>query len=342
MSRFDLQAIQRAVDGYTAQIAKLNGVTDTARYFNVAPAVQQTLENKMQESSEFLGRINVIGVTAQEGEAVGIGVSGPIASRTDTKTKDRQTRDVHTTAADRYKCVQTNSDTHLRYELLDAWAHMPDFQRRVATAILQRQALDRIQIGWNGSSIAADTNLATNPNLQDVNKGWIQKLREGRPASVISEVAAGSGKIQVGANVTAANGYKNLDALVFDLKRGVEPWHRNRTDLIAICGADLLDDKYFTIVNGANAATEMVASDILMSTRRLGGLQAAVVPHFPANAIFVTPLANLSIYFQRSARRRMLIDNPKRDQLENYESSNDAYVIEDFGAAVFAEHIELV
>ena len=54
----------------------------------------------------------------------------------------------------------------------------------------------------------------------------------------------------------------------------------------------------------------------------------------------VTLLNNLSIYYQRSARRRMLINNPKRDQLENYESSNDAYVIEDFGAAMFAENIE--
>ena len=53
----------------------------------------------------------------------------------------------------------------------------------------------------------------------------------------------------------------------------------------------------------------------------------------------VTLLDNLSIYYQRSARRRLLVNNPKRDRLENYESSNDAYVIEDFGAAMFAENI---
>ena len=339
---FDLAAINKAVEGYMARVAQLNGVDDTSRKFNVVPSVQQRLESKMQESSAFLSRINIVGVTAQEGEAVGVGVSGPIASRTDTTAADRQTRDVHTLDADSYKCVQTNYDTHLRYATLDAWAHLPDFQQRVAAAILERQALDRIMIGWNGESVAADTNLTTNPNLEDVNKGWIQKLREGKAANVISEVASGSAKIQVGEAVTAANGYKNLDALVFDLKGGLDPWYRNRTDLIAICGADLLDDKYFTIVNGSNVATEMVASDILMSTRRLGGLQAAVVPHFPANAVFVTLLSNLSIYYQRSARRRMLIDNPKRDRIENYESSNDAYVVEDFGAAVFAENIELV
>ena len=51
---------------------------------------------------------------------------------------------------------------------------------------------------------------------------------------------------------------------------------------------------------------------------------------------------NLSIYFQDNARRRALIDNPKRDQIENYESSNDAYVVEDFGCGCVAENIELV
>ena len=340
---FNLKAINAALAGYMSQVAKVNGVDDPAQKFAVTPTVQQKLESKMQESSDFLGRINVMGVTAQEGEAVAIGVSGPIASRTDTKGSDeRETRDVHTTEADSYRCEQTNYDTHLRYDLLDKWAHLPDFQTRVAAQILRRQALDRIMIGWNGTSVAANTNLATNPLLQDVNKGWITKLRDGRAANIMSEVAAGSGKIQIGEAVTAANGFGNLDALIFDLVGGLDPWYQDDTDLVAICGRKLLSDKYFTIVNGAHAATEMVASDVLMSTRRLGGLQAVRVPHFPANAVMVTKLSNLSIYYQKDARRRLMVDNPRRDRFENYESSNDAYVVEDFGAAVFAENIELV
>ena len=336
----DYAKISAAVAAYTKRIAEINGVASADHLFNVAPTVQQKLESKMQESSAFLARINIMGVTAQQGEAVGIGVSGPIASRTDTTNAERKTRDVHTTEGDKYKCEQTNYDTHIKYATLDAWAHLPDFQQRVAAEIVQRQALDRIMIGWNGKIVAATTNLATNPNLEDVNKGWIQKLREGRAANVMSEVASGSNKIKIGEAVTAADGYKNLDALVFDMKRGLDPWFQQNTSLVAICGADLLDDKYFEIINSANKNTEKVAGDILMSTRRLGGLQAIVVPYFPKKAIMVTLLNNLSIYYQRSARRRMLINNPKRDQLENYESSNDAYVIEDFGAAMFAENIE--
>lgn len=336
----DYDKINAAIAAYAKRVAEINGVATASHQFNVDPSVQQRLESRMQESSEFLNRINITGVTAQQGEAVGIGVSGPIASRTDTNNAERKTRDVHTTQGDKYKCEQTNYDTHIKYATLDAWAHFPDFQQRVAAEIVQRQALDRIMIGWNGKTVAATTNLATNPNLEDVNKGWIQKLREGRAANVMSEVASGSNKIKIGESVVAADGYKNLDALVFDMKRGLDPWFQQNTSLVAICGADLLDDKYFEIINSANKNTEKVAGDILMSTRRLGGLQAIVVPYFPRKAIMVTLLNNLSIYYQRSARRRMLINNPKRDQLENYESSNDAYVIEDFGAAMFAENIE--
>ncbi|MCW0033895.1 phage major capsid protein, P2 family, partial [Burkholderia pseudomallei] len=52
-------------------------------------------------------------------------------------------------------------------------------------------------------------------------------------------------------------------------------------------------------------------------------------------------LSNLSIYYQEGARRRTLKEVPERDRIENYESSNDAYVVEDFGCGCVAENIEL-
>ena len=154
-----------------SQIARLNGVAEVGKQFNVAPTIQQRLESKMQESSDFLGKINMTPVVEAQGAKLGLGVSGPVASRTNTDNADRQTRDVSTLDSKGYQCVQTNFDTHLKYQKLDAWAKFPDFQTRVAMAILRRQALDRIMIGFNGTSIAATTDLATNPLLQDVNKG---------------------------------------------------------------------------------------------------------------------------------------------------------------------------
>ena len=236
-----------------------------------------------------------------------------------------------------YVCTKTDFDTHLTYGKLDAWAKFPDFQTRVRDAIIRRQALDRIMIGFNGTSRAVTSNLGANPLLQDVNKGWLQKYREFATARVLAD-GANAGEIRVGE--AAGGDYKNLDALVMDAVASlVEPWYQEDTQLVAILGRDLLHDKYFPLVNTANAPTEQLALDTLVSQKRVGGLQAARVPSMLANAVFITRLDNLSIYYQEGGRRRAIVDNAKRDRVENYESSNEAYVVEDYGCGCLIENI---
>ncbi|MGX9777098.1 phage major capsid protein, P2 family [Janthinobacterium aestuarii] len=325
---------------YETRLGQLNDTDNVAKTFSVTPSVQQKLENKMQESSEFLSKVNIIGVGEQEGEKLGLGVSGPIASRTNTKDKERETRDLSTMDSTKYRCEQTNFDTHLSYAKLDAWAKFQDFQSRVANAILTRQALDRIVIGFNGVKVMATTDLAANPLLQDVNKGWLQHLREQAPERVLGLVAIGMpGKVIIG-DVDGAD-YANLDAAVADAVNLLDPWYQEDTNLVAIVGRKMLNDKYFPLVNTKQAPTETLAADIIISQKRIGGLPAARVPYFPDNAILITRFDNLSIYFQDGARRRRVVDEPKRDRIENYESSNDAYVIEDLGLAALVENIEL-
>ena len=325
---------------YETRLGQLNDTDNVAKTFSVTPSVQQKLETKMQESSEFLSKVNIIGVGEQEGEKLGLGVSGPIAGRTNTKDKERKTRDLSTLDGTKYRCEQTNFDTHLNYAKLDAWAKFQDFQSRVANAILTRQALDRIVIGFNGVKAMADTDLDANPLLQDVNKGWLQHLRELAPERVLGLVASGMpGKVIIG-DVDGAD-YANLDAAVTDAVNLLDPWYQEDTNLVAIVGRKLLNDKYFPLVNTKQAPTETLAADIIISQKRIGGLPAARVPFFPDNAILITRFDNLSIYFQEGARRRRVEDVPKRDRIENYESSNDAYVIEDLGLAALVENIEL-
>ncbi|HTH07934.1 MAG TPA: phage major capsid protein, P2 family, partial [Acidovorax sp.] len=301
--------------------------------------IQQVLETKMQESSDFLSKINMTPVVEAQGAKLGLGMSGPVASRTNTDNADRQTRDVSTLDSKGYQCVQTNFDTHIKYQKLDAWAKFKDFQTRVAMAILRRQALDRIMIGFNGTSIAATTDLAANPLLQDVNKGWLQHLREDAPENVMSGGAT-AGAIKIGAG--AGTDYKNLDAAVYDAINLLAPWYQQDPDLVVIMGRELLADKYFPMVNVNQAPSETLAADIVISQKRVGGLQAATVPYFPPNAMLVTTFDNLSLYWQEGARRRRMEENPKRDRVENYESSNDAYVVEDNDRAALVENIELV
>lgn len=331
---------RRAFNAYLEQLARLNDVPSAAERFTAAPSVQQTLESKLQESSDFLQRINIIGVSEQQGEKLGLGISGPIAGTTDTTTQDRATKDPTGLDTQGYTCTQTNFDTHLTYARLDAWAKFPDFQVRIRDAILRRQALDRIMIGFNGTSRAATSNATTHPMLQDVNKGWLQHYREQAAARVMSDGAsAGANAVKVGPD----GDYENLDALVYDAVNNlIDPWHQENTGLVVICGRELLADKYFPLINGQQAPTEKLATDLIVSQKRMGGLPVARVPFFPAGALLITLLENLSIYWQEGTRRRQVFDNAKRDRIENYESSNDAYVVEDFGAGCVVENITMV
>ncbi|MGN5064529.1 phage major capsid protein, P2 family [Aeromonas sp. 6P] len=322
---------------YTGQLAKLNAITSAMVQFNVQPSVQQTLETKMQESVEFLQMINVIPVNDMKGEKVGVGISSTIAGRTDTTTKDRQPNDPSALYDHSYECAQTNYDTMIGYAKLDAWAKFPDFQTRIRDAIITRQGLDRIMIGWHGTSAVKDTDRNANPLLQDVNIGWLEHIRQDAPAQVMKEVKPGSGKIYI----DQTNGdYKNIDAVVFDVvSEMIKPWYQDDTDLVVICGRKLLSDKYFPIINDAGDNQNKLAAQVLVSQKQIGGLKAVRVPFFPEDALLVTKLENLSIYWQEGARRRHIEEEPKRNRIVNYESSNDAYVVEDYDCAALVENI---
>jgi len=332
---------RKAYNAYLQQIATLNGVPSAVEKFAIEPSVQQTIENKIQDTSAFLKLVNNMGVTEQKGEKLGLGIGSTVASTTDTTAQDRQTQDPSTLDDNGYECTQTNFDTHLRYSKLDAWAKFSDFQQRIRDQILQRQALDMICIGFNGTSRAATSDRTANPLLEDVNVGWLEKYRNHAGGiRVMSEVVSGSGQVRVG---LTGSDYKNLDAVVYDaVSRLIEPWYREDTGLRVILGRALMADKYFPLINSTLEPTETLAADLIISQKRIGGLQAMSVPFFPANALMITRPDNLSRYYQIGGRRRTIKDNVKRDQIENYESSNDAYVVEDYACGCVVENISFV
>lgn len=324
-------------DQFTSRVAQLNGVTNPAHTFAVDPTVQQTMEARIQESSAFLTAINMPGVIDLKGEKIGVGVNGTIAGRTDTSgSGERQPADVTALDSNGYECVQTDYDTAIPYSRLDAWARQPNFQTILRDAIIQRQALDRIMVGFNGTSIAKTTDRALNPLLQDVNKGWFQKYREHAPSRVMTGGGA-PGTVKVGG---AGADFANLDALVMDLVSNlIEPWHQNDPNLVVILGRSLVFDKYFPIINKDLAPTEQLAADLVLGTKRIGGLQPVIVPFVPANALMVTSLDNLSIYWQIEGRRRYIVEQPHKNRVANFESSNDDYVVEDYGRGALVENI---
>ncbi len=99
------------------------------------------------------------------------------------------------------------SSTPTCWSKLDAWAKFPDFQARVRNQIIRQQALDRIMIGFNGTSAAVETDRVANPLLQDVNIGWLQHYRDNAPARVMTGGGT-DGEVRVG----PGGDYENLDA----------------------------------------------------------------------------------------------------------------------------------
>ncbi|MGY6039058.1 phage major capsid protein, P2 family [Aeromonas sp. AE23HZ002T15] len=334
-------------DQYTGQLAKLNAITSAMLTFNVEPTIQQKLETKMQESVEFLSMINIVPVDELKGEKVSIGINSTIAARTDTSGGvGRKPNDPSGLQSRQYELVKTDYDTTIGYAQLDAWAKFPDFQTRIRDAIVTRQGLDRIMVGFNGTSAAPNTDRNANPLLQDVNIGWLEHTRKDAPNQVMSEGEEDSGKIYIyqpkdeSDEEKAKSDYGNLDALVFDLVNSkIKPWYQDDTDLVVICGRKLLSDKYFPIINNTHDNVNKLAGQVLVSQKQIGGLKAIRVPFVPENTLIVTKVANLSIYFQTGGRRRHIEEQPSFNRIVNWESSNDGYVVGDYDCIAIAENI---
>lgn len=332
---------------FLTRVAELNHVESALTQFTVDPAVEQKLEEVIKHGSEFLQQINIEPVIQQMGDKVGVGVTRTMAGRTDTSGAGRRDPGDPTDTGDkgRYICYQTDYDYSLKYSKLDAWRHKPDFQTLLRDAIAKQQGRDRIMIGWHGIEAADDTDRVANPNLEDVNEGWLHKIRTHAPAHVLDDgdlsVAPAKAIYVAPGEVGVEVDYQNLDALVLDAKKMIPEWRRGDTDLVVVVGHDLVDEKYFNIVNATgDKATEIEAADrILRSEKQLGGLPAVRVPFFPANAILITTLKNLSIYYQEGTRRRFLKDEPEKNRIANYESVNEAYVVEDYDITAFVENI---
>lgn len=348
-----LETTKKAVALYTATVAKQNGVDDATERFNVTPAATQKIIAQIRESNEFLKKINILSVKNQKGEALGLGVTGMIASRTDTSSgKERKTKAVYNMKPMPYMCEQTNFDSHIRYAQLDAFAHLKNFNKIISNQTREQIDANKITIGFYGKSCEANTDAEANPNGEDVNKGWFQAIREHNPDGMLKEGAT-PGEIRIGEGeplvddgtgtdtlVGAGLGdFINLDLAVMNVKGLLGDACINSADLISIIGTDLLsyDKAKFYAANG-NKPSEKARIEDMQVIGTYGGLPAVSVPGFPATGILVTSYSNLSIYIQEgSVRRSVATKNDKLDQIENFESMNMAYVVEHLEKAAALE-----
>lgn len=325
--------------------------------FTVSPSALVTIEEKVQESNDFLNKINIVHVDERKGYTVGADDFVGTASTTNTYEYDREPWDgsVHAVgyyadektklvAHNAYFCEQTNFDVSFSYSRLDTLATKRNFSEILNNQIMVRRGLDRIAIGFNGTHRAVNSSKTENPLLQDVNVGWLQILRERNPNNCLTESLLGSGQIKIGKNLPMSEGYSSIDNLVSDLFYTLMPLrYREASEMIVLTGRGNITNKYISLLDESkDIPTELAAFNLLNESRKIGGLRAVSVPFFPENALMITSLDNLSIYIQNGSNRKMILDNQKRDRIEIYDSVNEAYVIEDINAAVLADNIIFV
>lgn len=303
------------------RLAQGYGVADVSQQFSITPSVQQLLKDKIVEASTFLPRINIITVDELKGENILAGASGPVTGRTDTTgDAERTPRDVLGLDKYTYELAPTQSDVYMRYATVDAWAKFKDMAERYLRYVQARIATDMELIGWHGVSVAPTTDLAANPLLQDVNKGWLQYMRENKPANVLTQGGV-AGQIRFG----AGGDFVNLDVAVHDLLQGIPSYLRQ--NLVALIGTDLVaQEKAALMAAVGGKPTEKALAQLSLAT--FGGLTWETPSNFPARGLVITSLDNLSIYQQDGSWRRQILDNPRKDRVEDYNSRNEGYVVE--------------
>ena len=323
------------------KLAASYGVPSMNVQFAVEPTLQQRLQDKIVEQSTFLPKINIVPVDELAGENVLGSASGPVSGRSDT-TKDsveRVPRDVLGLVSYKYQLKQTNSDVFMRYATMDAWAKFPDMAERYARYVQARIANDRELVGWYGTSAADTTDLSSNPLLQDVNKGWLQYIRDAIPQNILAEGET-TGELRIGSEDGAD--WANLDVAVNDLVQGIPTYMR--TGLVALIGTELIArEKAALLAQMGRTPTEKAAINSALVS--FGGLPWESPSNFPARGLVVTSYDNLSIYVQDGSWRRHILDNPKKDRVEDALNATRAAVEEGIipgGGTAFVRTIKVL
>jgi len=332
------QQRKTAIAGLFSAVAAANHIApdEVSKDFAVEPAAVQKMYDEIALSSELLQKINIVGKEEKIGQIIGLS-SGLIGSNTDTAAanKTRAPRSIHSLSDRKFLLEKTNFDVALRYDEIDGWAAVAkDFPARINKKIAESIGISLITIGVNGKKRVKDSDFASNPLLQDVAKGWLQKMREENQTRVMGWQSGQIGTTKQAVKYgPGASEYKNLDAVVTDvLNEMMDERFADRTDFVVLASRRTVGDKYLRIVNASgDKATEIEAGGRLNEKRTLGGLPVMYVPNFPADTILVTPLKNLSIYYQTGGERRHIKDTPERDQIESYQSKNIDYIVEEYG-----------
>lgn len=263
------------LDKYSSGMAQQFGARDTSRYFSLNDPQENALRLALLESVEFLNMITCLDVDQLSGQVISVGSS---VLHTGRSENGRFVRQVGVDGND-YSLVETDSCAALRWDLLSVWANAGkdenEFYNLVQAFTTQAFALDMLRIGFNGKSRAKTTNPTDNPNGEDVNIGWHERMK----------TLLGGNQIMTDPVVLdEAGDYKSLDAMASDLINAKIPAQfRNDPRLVVLVGADLVAAEQYRLYQAADRPTEKIAAQMLGST--IAGRPAVIPPFMPGTPV---------------------------------------------------------
>ncbi|HHW5398784.1 phage major capsid protein, P2 family [Escherichia coli] len=287
-----------------------NCQTSDGKSFSLTEPLSTAIRLALMENLAFLSLITMMDVPHPKGQVINIGDSVLRTGR----VKDGRFTKGSTFDGNTFELVETDSCNIIPWDTLAIWGNVgsqQEFFNLMNNAALHNFAEDILRIGFNGASVAENSDPETNKLGQDVNIGWHQIARnwgeeEGRTSKILTDqVTIGEGGDFIG-----------LDAAASDIIRSAIPaqWQDN-PNLVVLVGADLLAAEEVRLYNKEDRPSEQVAAQQL--SKNIAGRRAFCPPFMPGKRLVVTTLQNLQVLTLQGSRRRRAEDVSDRKQFEN-------------------------
>ena len=247
-------------------------------------------------------------------------LSLPLVSTTDIEKHERTPKN-YIQGNVPFECKQINLDVNLPYADLDKFAEV-DFEQAINNELGAEFSQDLVMIGFHGKQRANDSDPEQNPLGQDVAKGWIAQLKEHNQTL---DASTHQGK-SINAVIKLA-----IEKLPLKL--------RESGALVAICGTNVMPNTRVNI--GYDDLKNGTHNNVMPMQTLMGGLKAVNVSYFPRNGIFITPLANLAVYFKQDTARLFFKNEPEKSAEEVYFSVNLDFLLENHRHAVYIDGLEV-
>ena len=331
------EAAKLSAQFYTRQ-SEMHGISveaiEEGAHFSLEADREVEWLTAVQNSNEFLAKIDVDTCDAQVVDHLS-GEDMDLASgRTDTESEDRKTTDLAGLSDIRYTAETTQHDTHISFSQYNNWARRNRnlFQRYISEKRAASKGNDMLKIAWHGEKVSKKTDKKANPLGQDVNIGFIQRIKTHYPQNHIDGATEA---ITIGKGGT----YLSLDAAVIAMKAMIPKHLQNDLELYA--SDEFFIDRDMKLVEKATITEAGDRSLQKVFTTVAGGIHAETPPFFPEGTLLLTSPKNLAIRTQEGSINVGMVKNHPRSREEFYHEANEFYAVKNYEKAVVLVNVKV-